>query len=757
MTNKKVKKINNKTVIPVMFCFDNNYVIPASVAFLSLLEHVDKNYFYKFYVLHSDITDENQTKLKQTIEKFSEFSELEFIDMTHEFEDLWSTIGTKGHFSKEVMYKVLVASIFPQYEKIIVSDVDVVFLGDISDSYLSFDVNEDYYLAGVKPVGKVMSYMDNYRPVFTEEEIEKLGSFCGGYLVFNLNKLRQDNMEQKFIECFEENGNRLNQMEQDVLTLCCYPNIKYLPLAYVTCSYVWDMYQNDEDFCNDINYSEKELRDSIAHPIQLHYATSIKPWKNVDCTKSEEWFKYITKTPFLDRYLKELPNKIITPNNHNNKDLVLNRNGKLFRLLRYIKHNPLFFIDKAFYKKIQLKLRYRFNFLKRDKVLYIIDDVFPCELSPFRYEEYMTYFDNFKYVECLTTGYSLGALNEKRGIEYVIDKFINKYKKFIDRFYIIPFQSNDEWFRFNDSVNTCKSKLAVVTFLNNLENLCINNLDLLDNHKIPFILTLYPGGGFEMYNEVSDEKLKKVFSSDMFRKVIVTQGVIQQYLLDNKYCKEDDICFIPGIVTPKEMLNIEIENKNHYGLGKNKLDICFVAHKYTVDGADKGYDKFIEVAKKITKKYSNVYFHVVGSFDENVIDVEEIKDKITFYGTKGTDWFADFYADKDIILSPNIPFVLGKGAFDGFPTGACTEAMLNKVALFATDELKQNIYLKDNESYVLLKPTVDDIYKKLVYFYKNPEKLKNISEKGYKIINKNYSTEKQIGERIELIKSQFES
>ena len=37
------------TNIPVMFCFDTNYVIPAAVAFYSLMEHANKKYNYTHY------------------------------------------------------------------------------------------------------------------------------------------------------------------------------------------------------------------------------------------------------------------------------------------------------------------------------------------------------------------------------------------------------------------------------------------------------------------------------------------------------------------------------------------------------------------------------------------------------------------------------------------------------------------------------------------------------------------------------------
>lgn len=71
----------------------------------------------------------------------------------------------------------------------------------------------------------------------------------------------------------------------------------------MTCSYVYDLHKDDEDFENDKQYSRKELKSAYNNPIQLHYATKIKPWSHPDCTKSEEWFKVLVKTPFLRKCL----------------------------------------------------------------------------------------------------------------------------------------------------------------------------------------------------------------------------------------------------------------------------------------------------------------------------------------------------------------------------------------------------------------------------------------------------------------------
>ena len=334
--------------IPIMFCFDKNYVIPAAVAFYSLLEHANKKYNYVLYVLHSDISAKQQKQLEETIKEFKN-AKIVFKNMNHRLDEEWKECYRGDHFSKEVMYKLLVASIFPQYDTIIVSDVDVVFLGDISKSYHFIKENEDYYIAGVKPIGKVMDYLNCYKNSWSDEEIEKLGEVCGGYLVMNLKKIREDNIEDKFMNSIKENSHRLNQMEQDILNIVCYKHIKHLPLQYIACSYMWDYFKNEKDLHTDSNYSFKEIKLAMEKPIQLHYATSIKPWKNVDCTKSEIWFEYIVKTPFLKEYLTELPHKIVLPPERvkESAPVIVKKESIIHKILRKLKS-----IVKRIYREI---------------------------------------------------------------------------------------------------------------------------------------------------------------------------------------------------------------------------------------------------------------------------------------------------------------------------------------------------------------------------------------------------------------------
>ena len=325
--------------------------------------------------------------------------------------------------------------------------------------------------------------------------------------------------------------------------------------------------------------------------------------------------------------------------------------------------------------------------------LLILDTLFPYPLSRFRLEEFCVYLKHFKNSMVLSTGEHLAVVKETKSLSVFINEFEHLYPELIGR---TKATTHD--------IDGYRARLAYLIFLNNVNYF----LDSLEKKGIPFIFTLYPGGGFAINQESSDSMLRRIFSSVQFRKVIATQQITYDYLVRNNFCDEDKIVFIYGGFRPQDILN---KSKNYkrkfFGFEKNSLDICFVAVKSMPMGIDKGYDVFIEAAKKLVQLHSNINFHIVGNFNEDDMPINGLEGKITFYGFQILDWFDKFYIDKDIILSPNIPFALSKGAFDGFPTGSCVEAGLRKVAVFCTDELKLNNHFTNNEEIVIIPHEVD--------------------------------------------------
>ena len=392
------------------------------------------------------------------------------------------------------------------------------------------------------------------------------------------------------------------------------------------------------------------------------------------------------------------------------------------RLITYIKS-----------AKIKLYLSWKnFRFLNLD--LIILDDIFPHLLSAFRIAEYNEYLDTFPKSLVYSTGTAFTIINELRSFCTVVKEYEAHYPKFAKR--VLSYNAS----------NTFKSKLVYMIFINNAYKF----IDIIEKNKLPFVFTLYPGGGFQLNENSVDEKLRRVFFSPCFRKVIVTQKITYDYLLSKNFVTPDQIEFIYGGVFPSNALSKQEYSKKYYQKDKETFDICFVANKYMDRGIDKGYDTFIEVAKTLATSHP-IRFHIVGSFCEDDIDISEIREKIIFYGTQYTSFFSEFYPKMDIILSPNIPFTQNLGGFDGFPTGCCVEAAFAGVAVFCTDILSQNIYFQDTEDIVLVSTCVHEIVEKIHFYYKNPEKLYSLAAKGQKKFQEVFSTESQIQPRIKIL------
>lgn len=323
--------------IPIMFTFNDNYSIPASACFISIMENSNSKYEYDFYVLTSDISNEHRDMLLKDMSNYKN-CRLEFIDMHNQFEQEYNNIKNHSHFSKELLYKLNCASIFPDLDKIIITDVDVVFLDDIAKMYDAFNAKDNYYYAGIGPIktNKPSYYRSEAYKLFDEEDIIKLEAGVGaGFLLVNLYQIRKQNIEKKMFDYLQNNSDKLIQIEQDVINIVCYNHIKKMPHYYMVCSYEYDEYNNDLLIEKIVNKNEiKELKYALENPLQLHYATTIKPWIYTDSTKNELWFKFFKMSLFSEKYLTE----IMKNGKSVNSFFIKFMKTKLYRVLLKIYH-----------------------------------------------------------------------------------------------------------------------------------------------------------------------------------------------------------------------------------------------------------------------------------------------------------------------------------------------------------------------------------------------------------------------------------
>jgi glycosyltransferase involved in cell wall biosynthesis len=276
-------------------------------------------------------------------------------------------------------------------------------------------------------------------------------------------------------------------------------------------------------------------------------------------------------------------------------------------------------------------------------------------------------------------------------------------------------------------------------------------LDLATRHDIPFVFGLYPGGLFRLDDARSDRLLAEICSSPQLAGIIVTQRTSYSYIVDRKLFPKEHIHFVFGVPALDTRGFGAVRPRMVRGVDKSTFDICFVAHKWSPSGRDKGYDIFIEVGKRLVATDQGVRLHVVGPYGPADWDLGSLGENITFYGLRTGEFFRDFYSCMDVILSPNVPFLLAPGAFDGFPLTTCVEAARSGVAVCCTDELHENTMFADAREILIVPHDVNEITSVLEYYLDRYDQLLMIAQRGKARFDSIYSHEGQIAPRLQIL------
>jgi glycosyltransferase involved in cell wall biosynthesis len=288
--------------------------------------------------------------------------------------------------------------------------------------------------------------------------------------------------------------------------------------------------------------------------------------------------------------------------------------------------------------------------------------------------------------------------------------------------------------------------LAYCVFLVN----AVRFVDRFEAADIPFCFTLYPGGGFQLNDVRSDRDLRRVCASPLFRGVFVTQSVTHRYLLDHNFCRPDQITFTFGGVFPLRELDGALPPRRPYP-DKKTFDVGFVAFKYSPTGAEKGYDVFVEVARRLMEAVPHARFHVVGNFTPTDLPISDLADRVTFYGPRPTSFFPPFYSSLDVIVAPNTPSEHTPGMFDGFPTGCCIEAGACGVVVVCTDPLRLNGPFRSGEDMLIVPRDVGVICDAVADLANDPARLRFLSENGRRTFHRVFAEDEQLRPRHELM------
>lgn len=272
-------------IIPILFTFDPNLLLPAGVCLTSLLKNALPTTFYDIFILHSDKYDYRNSCLEKLYESYSNFK-ITYRKVCNEFVKAYEIRG----ITTTAYYRLLASELIPEYDKILYSDVDVIFREDLS-KYYDIDIT-DFYMAGVDNGSALRSDIQLY----IKENLgidHKYGHFYSGNLVINSRKIKEDNIISKFRELAERD---FYQQDMDIINIACYGKIKALTPAFCLTNYLTELLVKRKTEMLAF-FTEEEIEHALNYGI-VHY-NGPKPW-NCICVNYDIWWEYYRKSPYFD-------------------------------------------------------------------------------------------------------------------------------------------------------------------------------------------------------------------------------------------------------------------------------------------------------------------------------------------------------------------------------------------------------------------------------------------------------------------------
>lgn len=265
--------------IPIFFAVDDNYMPFLAVSLQSLIANASAKNYYSIKVLHTNISAENKKK----ISKYEQQNvNIEFVDLNYYIGKIQDKLYTRDYYSKTTYFRLFIPNLYPQYDKALYLDSDIVILDDIAKLYHT-DLG-DYLVAGAPDdvIQNIKVFQDYAEKVVGVADYHKY--FNAGVLLMNLDELRKFKFQEKFIYSLEKIKFAVAQ-DQDYLNRLCKGRVKLIDRG-------WNRMPMPDD---KIKESEIKL---------IHYNLAYKPWHFEDILYKEYFWKYAKQTEYFNKIME---------------------------------------------------------------------------------------------------------------------------------------------------------------------------------------------------------------------------------------------------------------------------------------------------------------------------------------------------------------------------------------------------------------------------------------------------------------------
>lgn len=259
-------------IVPIVFAFDARVLRPAAVAIMSLIDAALEDTVYDIHILHPGFSQ----KLIRGYSSITKDTRHTICFHAIKKRQLAGLPSGRGSWTEIVYYRFLIPEVLRDYNRAIYSDIDVYFTGDLS-CLMDLDMKSSPIGAVVGEINSPKMKCHTYFPENSSEYI-----YMSGFLLMDLNKMREGKIGDNLFKTARKYGSRLNMFDLDALNLTC-KNIFPLSFEYCVLETVFEAQsvQDSPEFSwLSGYYSVESLNNAKANAKIIHYAGPLgKPWR----------------------------------------------------------------------------------------------------------------------------------------------------------------------------------------------------------------------------------------------------------------------------------------------------------------------------------------------------------------------------------------------------------------------------------------------------------------------------------------------
>jgi lipopolysaccharide biosynthesis glycosyltransferase len=262
-----------QSIIPVFFAVDDNYAPYLAVAMRSLIDNASPDYQYNIYILIDHLNADNADILCGMAR---DNVKIETVNVKAKLDALSYMLHLRDYYTKTTYYRFFIPALFPQYERGIYLDCDIVVTGDISRLY-NVPLGDNMLAAAPEEVMGMVNVFGTY--VEAVLNIPRGEYFSAGILLMNLDKMRRVSLEEQFVDMLGRRTFRVTQ-DQDYLNVLCRGDFLMLDTGW------------NKTACHDVD---------VDTPVNIiHYKINWKPWHYEGVRFEKEFWYYADRTPYAD-------------------------------------------------------------------------------------------------------------------------------------------------------------------------------------------------------------------------------------------------------------------------------------------------------------------------------------------------------------------------------------------------------------------------------------------------------------------------